>query len=93
MLMIDTIVAKASIQCVRKSGTMLPVFLALSTKRIISPSAVTADVVFVAAISGEYRTGATLQTTSYPANTARAKLVTKEIVSRTNQICATSLKE
>ena len=67
--MIDNIVAKAPIQRVRKSGTMLQVFLALSTKRIISPSVVTADVVFVAAISGEYRTGSTLQTTWYPANT------------------------
>ena len=57
--MIDNIVTKSPIRCVRKSGTMLPVFLALSTKIIISPSAVTGDVVFVAVISGEYRTGAT----------------------------------
>ena len=38
-------------------------FLALSTKRIISLSAVAIDVVFVAAISDEYWTGATLQST------------------------------
>ena len=91
--MIDNIEAKAPIQCVRKSCTMLPVLLAPSTKRIISPSAVIADVVFVAVISAGYRTGSTLQTTWYPANTARAKLVTKETVSWYNQICATSLKE
>ena len=58
MMMIYNIVAKAPIQCVRKSGAMLPVFLVLSTKKIISPSAVITDVVFVATISGECRTGA-----------------------------------
>ena len=35
-------------------------FLALSTKRIISLSVVAIDVVFVAVISGEYRTGANI---------------------------------
>ena len=79
--MVDNIVAKAPIQCVRKSGAMLPVFLVLSTKKIISPSAVITDVVFVATISGECRTGVNPQTTWYPTNTAKAKLVTKEIVS------------
>ena len=64
--MVDNIVAKAPIQSVRKLGAMLPVFLALSTKIIISPSVVIADVVFVATISGECRTGATPQTIWYP---------------------------
>ena len=65
----------------RKSGAMLPVFLALSTKIVLLPSAVIADVVFVATIIDECRTGATPQTTWYPAKTARSKLVTKETVS------------
>ena len=60
--MINKIVTKAPIQCVRKSGAMLSVFLALSTKRIIS-SAVIVNVVFVAAISGECRSEPTPQAT------------------------------
>ena len=80
MLMIDNEVAKVSIQSVRKSGPILLVFLTLSTKRIISSTAVIANIVFVAAISGECRTGTSPQIIFYPANTSRAKLVTKEIV-------------
>ena len=61
----------------RKSGAMLPVFLVLSTKIIISLSVVIADVVFVAIISGECRTGATPQNIWYPEIIARAKLIIK----------------
>ena len=50
--MMNNIVVTVLIQCVTKSGTILPIFLALSTKRIISPSVVIADVVFVTVISG-----------------------------------------
>ena len=64
--MIDNKVAKVSIQSVRKSGPILLVFLTLSTKRIISSTAVIANIVFVATISGECRTGATPQTIWYP---------------------------
>ena len=80
MLMIDNKVAKVSIQSVRKSDPILLVFLALSTKIIISPTAVITNIVFIAAISGECRTGKSPQIILYPANTTRAKLATKEIV-------------